>query len=46
MGEEGDDYIEDFENLGFYEVNVIVNYDMDIIVYLNVFVGSYFVCNE
>ncbi len=26
-GKEGDDYIEDPENLGFYEVNVIANYD-------------------
>ena len=45
-GEEGDDYIEDPENLGFYEVNVIANYDADIIAHLNAPAGSHFARNE
>ena len=45
-GEEGDDYIEDPENLGFYEVNVIANYDADIIAHLNAPAGSHFGRNE
>ena len=45
-GEEGDDYIEDPENLGLYEVNVIANYDADIIAYLNAPEGSHFARNE
>ena len=45
-GEEGDDYIEDPENLGLYEVNVIANYDADIIVHLNAPAGSHFARNE
>ncbi len=45
-GEEGDDYIEDPENLGLYEVNVIANYDADIIAHLNAPAGSHFARNE
>jgi len=43
---EGDDYIEDPENLGLYEVNVIANYDADIIAHLNAPAGSHFARNE
>ena len=45
-GEEGDDYIEDPEKFCLYEVNVIANYDADIIAHLNAPAGSHFARNE
>ena len=43
---EVEQHIEDPENLGLYEVNVIANYDADIIAHLNAPAGSHFARNE
>ncbi|MCH9693421.1 MAG: DUF2185 domain-containing protein [Gammaproteobacteria bacterium] len=41
-GEETQEYIDDLNNTGIYEVNTIANYDPDIIPYLDAPPGSKF----
>ena len=41
-GRESDDYMDDPDNVGVYDVNTIANYDRDIIPHLDAPVGSAF----
>jgi hypothetical protein len=41
-GSESDEYMDDPENHGIYDVNTIVNYDIDILPFLNSPIGSAF----
>jgi hypothetical protein len=41
-GDESDEYMDDPDNHGIYDVNTVANYDMDIIPYLDSLVGSAF----
>jgi hypothetical protein len=41
-GQESDDYLDNAENHGVYDVNTIANYDPAIIPYLNAKIGSAF----
>jgi hypothetical protein len=42
-GDEADEYIENPNNIGIYDVNTIANYDPDIIIYLKKPIGSVFI---
>src|SRR5215469_1976352 len=39
-GEETQEYVDDPDNLGLYDVNTIANYDPEIVPYLNELIGS------
>lgn len=45
-GDESQEYVDNAENLGIYDVNTIANFDREIIPYLSAEIGSAFGRNE
>ncbi len=39
-GDESDEYMDNPDNMGIYDVNTVANYDTDIIPYLSASIGS------
>lgn len=44
FGNELDEYMDMVDNFVIYDINIIVNYDCDIVLYLNLLVGFLFEC--